>query len=208
MRAHDLRGAGDTTRAGQVLDHHGLAQRLGQAVADGAVGAIRPRARRQRQDDAQGPGSPRLWARTRPTGASAAAPKAAAPQHRARGRTGDPARKMLRCRQHRGAQSLWAGRWVSSWSCLRCCCESGAGRALSVRRTGPLRLPVVPLRPRRPLAAGPAPARACSPALASSPPCAGPAPGAAGARPGAGRSWPGAAAWCGRFGRRARHQAR
>ena len=151
--------------------------------------------------------SPRLWARTRPTGASAAAPKAAAPKHRARGRTGDPARKMLRCRQHRGAQSLWAGRWVSSWSCLRCCCESGAGRALSVRRTGPLRLPVVPVRPRRPLAAGPAPARACSPALASGPPCAGPAPGAAGARPGAGRSWPGAAAWCGRFARRARHRA-
>ena len=33
--------------------------------------------------------SPRLWARTRPTGASAAAPKAAAPKHRARRRTGD-----------------------------------------------------------------------------------------------------------------------
>ena len=33
--------------------------------------------------------SPRLWARTRPKGASAAAPRAAAPKHRARRRTGD-----------------------------------------------------------------------------------------------------------------------
>ena len=42
MRPHDLRGAGDAARAGQVLDHHRLAQRLGQAVADGADGAIGP----------------------------------------------------------------------------------------------------------------------------------------------------------------------
>ena len=146
--------------------------------------------------------SPRLWARTRPTGASAAAPKAAAPKHRARGRTGDPARKMPRCRLHRGAQSLWVGMWVWSWSCLRCCYESVAGRALPVRRAC---LPQ--LRPQHLPAAALAPARACSPALASKPPCAGPAPGAAGARPGAGRPWPGAAAWCGRFARRVRRRA-
>ncbi len=54
-RAHDLRGAGDAARSGQVLDHHRLAERFREAGADGADGAVGPGAGRERQDDAQRP---------------------------------------------------------------------------------------------------------------------------------------------------------
>ena len=211
MRAHDLRGAGDAARAGQVFDHYWLAQRLGQAIADGADGAIGPRARRQRQDDAQGPVAQALGPhqahgcqRCSAQGSRAKAQGAAPDGRCQRGRcfavasTGVPRACGLEGGCRHGLVSVVVVNQGLAGLCLP---------VVPARCTGPLYLPVVPLRPRRLPAAAPAPARACSPALASGPPCAGLAPGAAGARPGAGRPWPGAAAWCGRFARRARHRA-
>ena len=205
MRPHDLRGAGDAACAGQVFDHHRLAQRLGQAVADGADGAIGPRARRQRQDDAQGPVAQALGPHQ-----AHGCQRCSAQGSRAKAQGAAPDG---RCQ--RGRCFAVASTGVPRACGLEGGCRHGLVSVVVVNQgLAGLCLPVVPVvlvvpvRPRHLPAAAPAPARACSPALASSPPCAGPAPGAAGARPGAGRPWPGAAAWCGRFGQRVRHRAR
>ena len=52
---HDV-GADQRARAGAVLDHDGLLERRGQAIADGARQHVGERAGRIRHDEAQRPG--------------------------------------------------------------------------------------------------------------------------------------------------------